>query len=232
MRLMPPINSCALITLTGALLALCMTNASGDVDGLCRIHTELDGPDGDIDLYIRAYAGWRLSQLLGDADKKERKSVLKAARQDLDRHLAEYPDDAESLALRGGITGRMITGPISGMRLGSKVSKDLDRALEIAPENPRVALIRGMNFHFTPAAFGAGDDAAFPQLKRARELFASETNDNWPDWGRIDALGWLGRILAGQDRRNEAVAALDEALKLYPGHRWIQQIRSSAVDTD
>jgi len=237
-----------LVTLTGALLVIGITNpsiasdtpaseietavASGDADNLRRIRSELDAPGGDTDFYVRAYAGWRLSQLLGDADKKERKSVLKAARQDLDRHLADFPDDAESLALRGGITGRMITGALSGMRLGPKASKDLDRALEIAPQNPRVALMRGMNFHFMPGAFGGGDDAALPELERARELFDSETDEEWPDWGRIDALGWLGKILAGQDRPGEATAVLDEALKLKPDHRWIQQIRSSAVHTD
>jgi hypothetical protein len=77
--------------------------------------------------------------------------------------------------------------------------------------------------HYTPGAFGGGLDQAERELRRAQELFASEALDKpWPSWGRVDALAWLGKTLAGEGKLAEARSAYQAVLELEPGHAWVR----------
>jgi len=200
----------------------------GSVDELTRKRGEVSAGDDAGSIYLRAYIDWRIAGILDDSQKKQRKKILKNARGELSEALKEDPADAEMLALRGSVIGQSITGAFSGMRLGPKASRDLDDAFELAPENARVALLRGINFYYTPSAFGGGKDKAESEFMRARMLFASaDSKAGWPDWGQIDVLAWLGKLLAEQDKLDEAAELYAEALSMDANHRWILQLKSA-----
>lgn len=200
---------------------------SGALDKLRVLRAEI-GPGGDgsaDDRYTAAYVDWRISQALsGKRSKKEKKRLLKQAQKQVESLLKDEPQHAEAHALRGTVIGERITGMIGGMMLGPKASASLKRAHELAPENPRVALQRGIGFFFTPGAFGGGLDKALPELKRSRELFEQERNDRpWPNWGRVDALAWHGQALMKSGDIDGARAAYHAALALEPEHAWIRE---------
>jgi hypothetical protein len=142
--------------------------------------------------YNLAYVTWRICVKMPDREKKERKRLLKEAQEQLDLVLVSRPEDAEAHALRGSVIGGRIDGPFSGMSLGSKARKSLDRALELDPTNPRVALQMGISYFYTPKAFGGGLEKARGQFERAQRLFEEEPADHpWPNWGRDDVIDWL-----------------------------------------
>lgn len=174
--------------------------------------------------YELAYVDWRIAQLLDRGAKKERKRLLKEAQTRLDLILEVDPAHAEAHALRGTSIGDRIEGAFSGMVLGGRASASLDRAAELAPENPRVAVQRAIGFFFTPKAFGGGMERAEAELRRARRLFEEgDAAKVWPFWGRVDTLVWLGQVLAETGRREEARAVYEEALTLAPGHAWTRK---------
>lgn len=178
----------------------------------------------DDDPYLREYIDWRIGQLL-QPDSRERKKHLKATDQALDRALKDAPDNAEMLALRGAVLGDRITGTFSGISLGPKSAALLDRAHELAPNNPRVVMLRGTSFFFKPKAFGGGIELAREAIEQAIELFAKEdAGTPWPNWGQADAHAWHGRILAAQDLKDEALTAYQQALAVNPGYAWVEQV--------
>jgi len=204
---------------------------TGSVDDLRGIRSELErlvdareGTAAPSDRYDLAYVTWRICQELAEDDKKERRKLLKDAQRELDLVLKAKPDDAEAHALRGSVIGDRIGGVFSGMSLGPKASKSLNRAFELDPKNPRVALQRGVSYFYTPKAFGGGPENALQELERAQQLFQAEEKDRpWPNWGRVDALAWLGLVLAQSGRVEEARAAYKKALQLEPDHAWIRR---------
>jgi hypothetical protein len=204
---------------------------AGSIENLKGVRTELlrrmsssEEEKRSGDRYMLAYVNWRMTQLIGDDSRKERKRLLKEAQRGLEERIEEAPGDAETHALRGTVIGERIRGFFGGMFLGPKASKSLERAYELDPENPRIALQRGVGYFHTPKAFGGGLEKAEGELRRARELFRSEPLEKqWPNWGRIDVLGWLGQALAGVGKQDEARAHYEEALAIEPTHTWIRE---------
>ena len=194
----------------------------GSVAKLEALRSNLERSDQN-DRYNLAYIDWRTSQLLPHRAKKEKRKLLKRAQQQLDQLLETDSGNAEAHALHGSVIGEQITGMWSGMRLGRKSKKSLDRALELGPDNPRIALQRGISFFFTPKSFGGGLPKAEQELKRARNLFAREPSEKpWPNWGQVDVLAWLGQTLAKVGKPEEARASYEAALKLEPAHKWVR----------
>lgn len=188
-------------------------------------------PDGG-QRYLLAYLNWRIQQNLDpEKDRKQRDRLLKEAQKGLKKLLKTDPGNAEALALRGSVLGERIHGFFRGMFLGPKASKSLRRAAEIAPENPRVALQRGIGWYFTPKAFGGGMEAAEAKLRRALELFRHEDESApWPNWGRVDAFAWLGRLLAEKGEVSQARDLYEQALAIDPEHAWIRDELLPALD--
>jgi Flp pilus assembly protein TadD len=107
----------------------------------------------------------------------------------------------------------------------------LNKAARLAPENPRVALERGVSYLHTPGMFGGGLDKAIGELERARGLFALQaTAEPWPSWGRIDAYAWLGQALAKKGRVEDARRVYQEALEIEPNAGWIRFSLLPALD--
>ncbi len=183
------------------------------------------------DRYDLAYLDWRHSQLLPRKAKKERRLLLKRAQTMLEGLIEADPNNAEAHALHGSSIGEQITGMWSGIRLGRKATASLNRGFDLEPNNPRVALQRGISYFFTPKSFGGGLPKAEQELRRALALFKQEPKDKpWPNWGHVDVLVWLGQTLAKIGKPEQARTSYQEALKLEPAHAWIRDELIPALD--
>lgn len=132
---------------------------------------------------------------------------------------------AEALALLASCYGQQIgMAPMLGMTLGPKSAQLMQTAVQLAPENPRVAMLEAISAYYTPESFGGSKSAAFAGFQRATQLFeqGKSIDPSQPDWGHAEAYAWLG--LAHLDKNNNAAArqAFDHALKLTPDYAWVK----------
>lgn len=172
--------------------------------------------------YTLAYVNSRLVPVLPGDRKAEQQKLLDEAAEALRQSLAVAPRDAEAHALLGAIYGAQIgLTPWRAMTLGPRIAEAFEKAEQLGPENPRVFLQKGISLLFVPRAFGGGAEAAERELRRAEALFARERSRQWPDWGRVDVLAWLGQARAKQGDRDGARALYRRALTMAPGHVWI-----------
>ena len=70
---------------------------------------------------------------------------------------------------------------------GTQASKDLQIAIRLNPDNPRIYYLQGQSLFNTPPAFGGGKDKAKPLFEKAVVLFKKDKpKPFWPNWG-LDA---------------------------------------------
>jgi tetratricopeptide (TPR) repeat protein len=85
--------------------------------------------------------------------------------------IALNDNSSEAHRLEGELLGEMIPHVfLGGVRYGPSSSKQLDRAIELDPRNANAYVARGVNYFYTPSAFGGGHDKAIDMLKKAIEV--------------------------------------------------------------
>jgi tetratricopeptide (TPR) repeat protein len=182
-------------------------------------------------LHYRGYTFYREAALRAQHGDGSSGPLLDRARTALERSLALQPI-AESHALLSSVLGQMIGKNIfKGMTLGPKSTEQMDRAVTLAPKNPRVWLLRGIGAIYQPSAFGGGMDKAETYLRRAIELFPDDhPSSPAPSWGQADAYAWLGQVLAKRKDMSGARAAYAQALAIEPENHWVRTTLLPALD--
>ena len=94
----------------------------------------------------------------------------------------------------------------------------LDKALKLAPKNPRVVLIDALNDYERPRALGGDRQQACTKFERAAQLFdaSPQAKAEPPSWGAADAYLYVGRCLNDSGDVLGARNALERALIIAP----------------
>jgi hypothetical protein len=67
---------------------------------------------------------------------------------------------------------------------GAEANKDLQIAIQLNPDNPRIYYLQGESMMGTPVAFGGGKDKAKPLFEKSIALFKTDQpKPLWPHWG-------------------------------------------------
>jgi tetratricopeptide (TPR) repeat protein len=184
----------------------------------------LEAPDNLVVQYDLGHAlHRRASAYLREKRHEEARPLLEEADRALTRAIT-LGGGGGAMALRAMVTHQRaaVGGTVEAMRLEPRVFRQLDTALTLAPQDPRVALLNGMARLHAPRAFDGGPATAEREFRRALLLFEADTANGFaPRWGRTEAWIWLGIALEEQDRRDEARNAYESALAVAPGHAWV-----------
>ena len=182
--------------------------------------------------YYIALADYRIADRLLAADEKNKGAAaehLKTAVEHLQKATETEidPQAAEAYVLLSSAYGRQIgLDPIKGMTLGRRAQKSLKKAVQLAPDNPRVVLCMAIRDFNTPGMFGGSKERGLQGFQRAAELFAQEEpiDPIQPAWGHSRTYAWLG--LAYQDRGElaPARAAFAKALAINPHFSWVKNV--------
>jgi uncharacterized membrane protein len=214
-------------------IALESSTSRGDGTGIATVRQELAAlaaahPSNGLLLHYLGYA-WYREALLGDA--ATRQAALDSAEAALTRS-ARVLKLAETHALLSTVIGQQIGGsPWKGMLRGSSMAAEIEKATRLDPENPRIALQRGINAFYTPPAFGGGIDRARNAFERAIALFPRHRAPAlYPAWGHAEAWAWLGRTRARAGDRSGALAAYETALRIDSTYAWVSRVLKPALD--
>lgn len=200
----------------------------GNTAALETLHEAIDHavPEG---AYLAAYLDWRLGSLhIGSGDQEAADASLKRGQATLESLVETTPEHAEAWALLASTIGMRIgISPITrGARYGAASSSAMDKALALAPNNPRVLLLDAIGELNTPSLFGGSKNRAFDKLNRALEIFAATGSGDY-HWGEADAFVWRG--IASQRAGETDAAAIDfeRALAIEPRYGWAEHLRSN-----
>ena len=175
--------------------------------------------------YYIALADYRIAGLLSEESKDQASEHLKVAVEHLKKATEIDPQAAEAYALLSSAYGLQIgLSPMKTMLLGPKSGKAIQKAKQLAPDNPRVVLNAAISDFNTPEMFGGSKEKGLQGFQRAAELFAQEepTDPIQPVWGHREAYAWLGIAYQGQGELELARTAFEKALEIDPDFGWVK----------
>ncbi len=181
--------------------------------------------------YYLAYADYRLSTI---AEKKElARGYLEDGISQAKKSIELKGDFAETHALLSSLYGQEIGfKPELGMTNGIKSGREMGRAYELDPDNPRVHLIDGIGTWHKPAVLGGGAKKALSKLLKAAECYERDRAESvgslksalLPSWGSEEVHVWIGRIRFESKEKERARRSFRRALEINPFYGWASQL--------
>jgi tetratricopeptide (TPR) repeat protein len=138
---------------------------------------------------------------------------------ELDRSVKADPRLADAYALQGACYGALAgIRPWKAMVHGPQSASRIEKALKLAPHNPRVVLLDGVADREKPRAFGGDPERAQTKFRHAVQLFedSGTAESGGPRWGAADAYLYVGRSLREAGDTLGARNALERALIIGP----------------
>jgi tetratricopeptide (TPR) repeat protein len=189
-------------------------------------------PDNYLPYYWKGVAQFHMILFYygdGDQPKDEERveASIDAALDTLEQAVALNPDDSESYALLGVITGMKIAEkPVSAVWLGSKVIKYKKEALASDPENPRVHYLTGTSYYHAPGILG-GSEKSLEHFLQAEELYEREIRANkaplQPQWGYSTSLAFTAKVYVKEGDLERGEEYFQKALRVNPRDKLAQK---------
>lgn len=187
--------------------------------------------DTELQDYYGALLAYRLA-LLTKSDTARAWPFTQQCVDRLNRALVMDSGSAEALALQSAclaLQSRLdpwrspLAGPLSRLRI--------DKALELAPDNPRVLLLGALAARDRPRLFGGDVQQAFGLMQRAVSAFERQRGEprGLPGWGAADAFTDLAQDYL---TRGDALAArnvLERALLIAPDFAQARTLMAEIV---
>jgi len=189
-----------------------------DARSLDALATQLTTGDTDDSLksYYAALADYRITLLTRDLSRALSHAERCVA--DANRAVVAKKEFAEGIALESACLARAASlSPLRSPFSASRSKSRIDRALQLAPRNPRVLLLDAVNA-YEGAANGVEKDRATGKLKRAVAALEAERQDvvHVPGWGLAEAYMYLARACLDKGDTVAARDALEHALLAAP----------------
>jgi len=173
--------------------------------------------------YYLAYADFRLASI----DRSKGVDLLSRCLKLTSDMNKEAWGLAEVGALRAACAGNLISiQPERAMELSQIGEEAITVARAADPENPRVAMIDGVNTLFKPASYGGGPDNALKLFEESVRYFEKPdggAKDGGPTWGHDEAYTWVGVVYSMSGRNEEALVALESAAEINPNNYWVTE---------
>ena len=189
------------------------------------------GKDEEWRSYYSALLAYRLA-LLARNDLTRAWPFTERCVDELNRALALDAGSAEALALQSACLALQSNLDPWRAPLAAHLSRARsDKALTLAPDNPRVLLLGALAASDRPAFFGGNDQRAFVLMQRAVAAFERQSVGaaGLPGWGAADAFTDLAEDYLS---RGEALAArnvLERALLLAPDFTQARRLMAEIV---
>src|SRR5215831_5571825 len=167
---------------------------------------------GRTDFYI---ANVRESQ----RDKKTAQQVLDSAIVNTRRSIDLDDEFADAHALLAELYGRKIGygGVFTGMRIGPKAEAEVQRALELDRNDPRIYIVLGRRQLYAPRVFGGDIEKAIESFRKATIV----------DPHHDESFVWLAIAYEKKGDARSAKVAVEEALRLNSRNVIARELRST-----
>jgi len=188
-----------------------------DARTLSDVVSQLSGPEAGTDPLLHYYVGfanYRLATVLATKDKTRARDAAARCVSRMDEVVRGKPKFAEGMALQSACLRELSNLTAWKPLAGPKSSGQMEKAVKLAPKDPRVLLLQALEH----GDAGKIDSMGLERLKKAAEAFEAERQgvDHTPGWGAAETYAYLARGYLDQGDVVAARDALERALLIAP----------------
>ncbi|MGH8298106.1 MAG: tetratricopeptide repeat protein [Steroidobacteraceae bacterium] len=210
-----------------------------DAAGLVALGATLSSGDGPVQgnaqaewgSYYEALLAYRLALLTKDNEVQAWPFTQRCVER-LNEALGLDPGSAEALALQSACLALQSHLDPWRSPLAAPLSLDrINKALKLAPQNPRVLLLGAVGADERPKLFGGDSQEAFTLLERSVSAFEAQgaRGRGLPGWGAADAFTSLARDYLTRGNALAARNVLERALLVAPNFAQARQLMAEIV---
>lgn len=127
------------------------------------------------------------------------------------------PRSSEAHQLLGDLLNQLIPHVFGGgMRYGKRSTDELDKAIELNPQNADAYVSRAISYYYTPESFGGGKQKAFELLTKAVEISPGADSPHI----------WLAMFHLEAKRTQDALREINLARRANPGRSFTNFVYS------
>ncbi len=207
-----------------------------DARALVNLSEQLSRTDAAPDPLRGYYAGlahYRLSLLWATREKERARDASESCVASLEAALEKQANFAEALALQSACLRALVAlKPWKTPLAGPKSTAQIERAVQLAPKNPRVLLLQAIEGSAVDSTGAAKADEQ--QLRRLHKVVAAfeierQGLDKTPGWGAAEAYAYLGRTYLDKGDLVAARDALERALLIAPDFVLARRLMSKVT---
>ncbi len=190
-----------------------------------------DVRDGEWRNYYAALIGYRLA-LLARNDATRAWPFTQQCVDRLNRVLVVDTASAEALALQSACLALQSTLDPWRSPLAAALSQArIDKALKLAPDNPRVLLLGALGARERPQFFGGDTQQAFQLMLQAVSAFERPIDPaaGLPAWGAADAFTYLAQDYLTRGKALAARNVLERALLVAPEFTQARRLMAAII---
>jgi tetratricopeptide (TPR) repeat protein len=190
-----------------------------------------DARDAEWRNYYGALAAYRLA-LLARSDEEHAWPYAQQCVDRLNRVLVVDTGSAEALALQSACLALQSNLDPWRSPLAAALSQARgDKALKLAPANPRVLLLNALAARERPRFFGGDDQQAFHLMLQSVSAFerAGAPAPGLPAWGAADAFTYLAQDYLTRGQALAARNVLERALLVAPDFTQAKQLMTEII---
>ncbi len=196
-----------------------------DARAVSDVVNQLSAPESGEDPmrhYYIGFANYRLSALLAGKDKVRAREAAARCVSRLDEAVRGKSNFAEGMALQSACLRELRNLTPFKPLAGVKSAGQMEKALKLAPKDPRVLLLQALE----NGDAGKIDGVGITRLKKAAEAFEAERQgvDRTPGWGAAETYAYLGRGYLDQGDVLAARDALERALLIAPDFAYAKRL--------
>jgi tetratricopeptide (TPR) repeat protein len=208
---------------------------AGDLTGLAAAlapdGAAIDGKDAEWRNYYAALAAYRLA-LLARRDETRAWPYAQQCIDRLNRVLVVDTGSAEALALQSACLALQSNLDPWRSPFAAKLSQSRgDKALKLAPDNPRVLLLGALATRERPRFFGGDSQQAFQLMLLSVSAFerSGAPAPGLPGWGAADAFTYLAQDYLTRGRTLAARNVLERALLVAPEFMQAKRLMAEII---
>jgi tetratricopeptide (TPR) repeat protein len=179
--------------------------------------------------YLTYVQHWLVLQGRGSNDEALLSLYLPKAVAGAEELVRLRPDWAEGHLLLSTMYGIKLSQNLTALfSLGPLIERHLQRASELAPNNPRVLYVQASAYFVKPGIAGGSTKKAVEFWQKAAHIFEQERREGdrsqrlEPSWGYCETLAGLGRGFEALGAMQQALGAYRTALIVEPEYKWVK----------